>query len=144
MKHTLMELHLLKEEKVTLDMAHKIIDKYKSKVPSGIKVEFTNYESDTEKGDYQVDYNLIRIKRTHKNLQDFIETVLHEIHHAMDAKRYDGQWGKGPKGYKLSYEIEMGYQEGKGKDGYDHNKYEIAAEKWCKQEYRRNWKNFKF
>ena len=62
----------------------------------------------------------------------------------MEAKRYNGRWGKGPKGYEMAYEVEMSYQEGLGKDRYDDNKYEIAAEKWCKQEYRRKWKNFKF
>ena len=62
----------------------------------------------------------------------------------MDAKRYNGRWGKGPDGYEMAYEVEMSYQEGRGKDRYDDNRFEIAAEKWCKQEYRKNWKNFKF
>ena len=144
MKHSLMELHLIMEQTATLDMVKTITDKYKSKVPPNLKMEFTNYEERSEKGDYQVDRNTIRLKIRHKNLQDFIETVLHEIHHAMDAKRYNGRWGKGPDGYEMAYEVEMSYQEGLGKDRYDDNKYEIAAEKWCKQEYRRKWKNFKF
>ncbi len=144
MKHTLMELHLLMEEKATMDKVNTIIDKYRSKIPPGIKVEFTSYNSDTVKGDYQAKLNKIRIKKTYKNLKDFIESVLHEIKHAMDAKSYNGEWGKGPKGYHTDYEMEMNYLIGIGKDEYDDNKWEIAAEKWCKEEYRRKWKNFKF
>ena len=37
--------------------------------------------------------------------------------------------------------MEMNYQIGMGKDEYDDNKYEIEAEKWARNEYRRFWKN---
>ena len=143
MKHTLMELHLIMEQTATLDMVKTITDKYKSKVPPNLKIQFTSYEEKSEKGDYQVEDNTIRLKKRHKNLQDFIETVLHEIHHAMDAKRYNGRWGKGPKGYEMAYEVEMSYQEGLGKDRYDDNKYEINAENFGKKNWKKWYNKFK-
>ena len=62
-----MELHLLMEQEATLDMVKTITDKYKSKVPPNLKIEFTNYEEKSEKGDYQVEDNTIRLKKRHKN-----------------------------------------------------------------------------
>ena len=65
-------------------------------------------------------------------IKEFLITIIHEIRHAMDAKRY------GWKKFKLDYEWEMNYQIAKGKDEYKDNKYEIEAEKFG----RKNWKKW--
>ena len=59
-----------------------------------------------------------------RQLKEFLITILHEIYHAMDAKKY------GWKKFKEMYEYEMNYQIAKGKDEYKDNKYEIAAEEF--------------
>ncbi len=51
----------------------------------------------------------------------------------MDAKRY------GWKKFKEMYEMEMNLQIALGKDEYEDNKYEIAAEKFGKA----NWSKWK-
>ena len=42
--------------------------------------------------------------------------------------------------YKADYEWEMNYQIQNNKHQYDDNKYEIEAEKWAREEYRKRWK----
>ena len=135
MKHTLMELHLLMEQEATLDMVKTITDKYKSKVPPNLKIEFTNYEEKSEKGDYQVEDNTIRLKKRHKNLQDFIETVLHEIHHAKRVHRYG--LDKFLKKYQQADTVAMSI----GGERYRDNKWEKKAEGWAKHEYKRYFKD---
>ena len=49
-------------------------------------------------------------------------TILHEIRHAMDAKKYG--WRK----FKDMYEMEMNIQIANDKDEYKDNKFEIEAE----------------
>ena len=58
----------------------------------------------------------------------------------MDAKAYKGKHGRGRKGYKESYQMEMNRQIALGKHQYHDNRYEIAAEKWAQQEYRKRWR----
>ena len=66
-----------------------------------------------------------RYKTIKKNqIKEFLITIIHEIYHAMDAKKYG--WSK----FKDMYEYEMYYQLAKGKDEYKDNKYEIAAEEF--------------
>ena len=56
--------------------------------------------------------------------KEFLITIIHEIYHAMDAKKYG--WRK----FKDMYEYEMNYQIAMGKHQYKDNKYEIEAEKF--------------
>ena len=72
--------------------------------------------------------------KTIKNSQikEFLITIIHEVYHAMDAKKYG--WRK----FKDMYEYEMNYQIAMDKDEYKDNKYEIAAEKFGQQ----NWKKW--
>ena len=58
--------------------------------------------------------------------------IIHEIYHAMDAKRY------GWKKFKEMYEYEMNLQIANDKDEYKDNKYEIAAEDFGQK----NWKKW--
>ena len=52
------------------------------------------------KGDYNVDKDIINLRPKYKTIKDFLITVLHEIDHALDAKRL------GKKKYKQQYSLE--------------------------------------
>ncbi len=67
-----------------------------------------------------------------RQIKEFLITIIHEIRHAMDAKK------RGWKNFKLDYEWEMNYQIAKGKDKYKDNKYEIEAEQFGQK----NWKKW--
>ena len=69
-------------------------------------------------------------------IKQFLITIIHEIRHAMDAKKYG--WRK----FKDMYEYEMNLLISKDKDEYDDNKYEIEAEKFG-ENYWKKW-NSKF
>ena len=86
---------------------------------------------------YDVDRNRIKISTKHKKISDkkqFIITILHEINHALDAKKY------GKKKYKIEYEIEGEIAQQKGGHFHDDNYFEIKAEEWAEKEYSK-WKN---
>ena len=87
---------------------------------------------------YDVDRGTLELSTKYKTiknsqLKEFLITILHEIYHAMDAKKY------GWKNFKDMYEMEMNLQIAKGKDEYDDNKYEIEAEKFGQK----NWSKWK-
>ena len=87
---------------------------------------------------YNVDTGTLELSTRYKTiknrqLKEFLITILHEIYHAMDAKKY------GWKKFKEMYEYEMNLQIAKGKDEYDDNKYEIEAEKFGQK----NWSKWK-
>ena len=78
---------------------------------------------------YNVDTGTLELSTRYKTIKnrqikEFLITILHEIYHAMDAKKY------GWKKFKEMYEMEMNYQIAQGRDEYDDNKYEIEAEKF--------------
>ena len=68
-----------------------------------------------------------------RQLKEFLITIIHEIYHAMDAKKY------GWKKFKDMYEYEMNYRIANDQDEYKDNKYEIAAEQFGQK----NWKKWK-
>ena len=87
---------------------------------------------------YDVDRGTLELSTKYKTiknsqLKEFLITILHEIYHAMDAKKY------GWKKFKEMYEMEMNLMIAKGKDEYDDNKYEIEAEKFGQK----NWSKWK-
>ena len=87
---------------------------------------------------YDVDRGTLELSTKYKTiknsqLKEFLITILHEIYHAMDAKKY------GWKKFKDMYEMEMNLQIAKGKDEYKDNKYEIDAEKFGQK----NWSKWK-
>ena len=77
---------------------------------------------DVDRGELQLSTRYKTIKK--RDIKEFLITIIHEIYHAMDAKRY------GWKKFKEMYEMEMNYQIAQGRDEYDDNKYEIEAEKF--------------
>ena len=90
---------------------------------------------DVDRGTLQLSTSYKTIKRS--QVRDFLVTILHEIYHAMDAKRY------GWKKFKDMYEMEMNLQISKGKHEYKDNKYEIAAEKFVQKNYKKWYRKFK-
>ena len=91
-----------------------------------------------EHAHYNVDTGTLELSSRYKTIKnrqikEFLITILHEIYHAMDAKKYG--WRK----FKDMYEMEMNLQIAKGKDEYDDNKYEIEAEKFGQK----NWSKWK-
>ena len=78
---------------------------------------------------YNVDTGTLELSTRYKTIkkrqiEEFLITILHEIYHAMDAKKY------GWKKFKEMYEMEMNLLIQKGKHQYKDNKYEIEAEKF--------------
>ena len=86
---------------------------------------------DVDRGELQLSTRYKSVKK--RDIEDFLTTIIHEIYHAMDAKKY------GWKKFKEMYEMEMNLQIALGKDEYEDNKYEIAAEKFGKA----NWSKWK-
>ena len=87
---------------------------------------------------YNVDTGTLELSTRYKTiknrqLKEFLITILHEIYHAMDAKKY------GWKKFKNMYEMEMNLQIANDKDEYKDNKYEIEAEKFGQK----NWSKWK-
>ena len=86
---------------------------------------------------YNVDTGTLELSTRYKTiknrqLKEFLITILHEIYHAMDAKKY------GWKKFKEMYEMEMNYRIANNQDEYKDNKYEIEAEDFGQN----NWKKW--
>ena len=90
---------------------------------------------DVDRGTLELSTRYKTIKKS--QIKEFLITIIHEIYHAMDAKRYG--WRK----FKDMYEYEMNYQISQNKDEYKDNKYEIAAEDFGQKNYRKWYNIFK-
>jgi len=108
-------------------IASDIVKHYKLK--SKIKFGAT-----TNKADYNWITDTINLRRSYPNVKELIITVLHEIKHALDAKKM------GKKKYEKAYQLAGDVAVNKGKDFHDDNKFEEIAEKWAIKEYPK-WKN---
>ena len=91
---------------------------------------------------FDVDRGTLLLSTKYKTIKtsqvkQFLITIIHEIRHAMDAKKYG--WRK----FKDMYEMEMAYRIAKDQDKYDDNKYEIEAEQFGQQNYRKWLQKFK-
>jgi len=87
---------------------------------------------------YNVDTGTLELSTRYKTIKknqikEFLITILHEIYHAIDAKKY------GWKKFKDMYEYEMNYRIANDQDEYKDNKYEIAAEEFGQK----NWQKWK-
>ena len=87
---------------------------------------------------YNVDTGTLELSTKYKTIKnsqvkEFLITILHEIYHAMDSKKY------GWKKFKDMYEMEMNLLSTDGKDVYKDNKYEIKAEQFGQK----NWSKWK-
>ena len=100
------------------------------------------YKSMKDFAHFDVDRGELQLSKRYKTIKDsqikeFLITMIHEIYHAMDAKRY------GWKKFKEMYEMEMNLQISKGKNEYDDNKYEIAAEDFGQKNWKQWYNKFK-
>ena len=91
---------------------------------------------------YNVDTGTLELSTKYKTIKnsqvkEFLITILHEIYHAMDAKKY------GWKKFKDMYEMEMNYRIANDQDEYKDNKYEIEAEEFGQQNYSKWLQKFK-
>ena len=87
---------------------------------------------DVDRGTLELSTKYKTIKKS--QIKEFLITIIHEIRHAMDAKKYG--WRK----FKDMYEMEMNYRIANDQDEYKDNKYEIAAEKFGQKNWTK-WKN---
>ena len=129
MKKTLTELHLMMERADLLYVASELVKNYN--LPK-TKVKFGTFSKD--KGGYNWDDDVIKLNKSFKDVDDFIITVLHEIHHAIQVDKY------GRKKFLKKYAQASNMAELDGKDRYLANKWEKKAENWAQQEYRKKWK----
>jgi hypothetical protein len=90
---------------------------------------------DVDRGELQVSTRYKTLKRN--QVRPFLITIIHEINHAMDAKKY------GWKKFKDMYEWEMNLQVQQGKDEYEDNKYEIKAEEFGQKNWKKWYDKFK-
>ena len=91
---------------------------------------------------FNVDTGTLELSTRYKTIKksqikEFLITILHEIYHAMDAKKYG--WRK----FKDKYEYEMNYRIAKDQDEYKDNKYEIAAEDFGQKNWKKWYNQFK-
>ena len=91
---------------------------------------------------YDVDRGILQLSTRYKTIKDsqikeFLITIIHEIRHAMDAKKYG--WRK----FKEMYEMEMNLMVQQGKNEYDDNKYEIEAEEFGQKNWKKWYNTFK-
>ena len=111
---------LLSERVDYQDTASEIIKSY------GLKsnVKFT---SGAQKGDYNWKKDVINLRPSYSSMKDFLMTVLHEIHHALQRKKY------GVNKYEKLYQRAGDLAVNQGKDFHDDNPFEEDAEKWAKK-----------
>ena len=91
---------------------------------------------------YNVDTGTLELSTRYKTiknrqLKEFLITIIHEIYHAMDAKKY------GWKKFKDMYEYEMNYRIAMDQDRYRDNKYEIDAENFGQKNWSKWYNKFK-
>ena len=95
--------------------------------------DHAHYNVDTATLELSTRYKIVKSNQ----VKEFLITILHEIYHAIDAKKY------GWKKFKDMYEYEMNLQIAKGKDEYKDNKYEIEAEDFGQKNWRKWHSKFK-
>ena len=100
------------------------------------------YKSMKDHAYFNVETGVMEISTRYKTLKtsqvkEFLITILHEIDHAVDAKKY------GWKKFKEMYEFEMNLQVQAGKNEYDDNEFEIKAEKFGQKNWKKWYTQFK-
>ena len=107
-----------------MDTAKQMVKKYKlkSKVRMGSGKNFGEYIPETD---------TITLRPSYKTVRQFLMTVLHEIKHAIDAKRL------GVKKYIKKYTQAGTMANYDGLHPHDDNKWEERAENFAKQEIRK-------
>ena len=99
------------------------------------------YKSMKDHAYYNVETGTMELSTRYKTLKpsevkDFLITMVHEIHHAVESKKYGWRKFKGMWEYEANM-ISGGHVKGKT-DPYSDNPYEIEAEKFGQM----NWKKW--
>ena len=120
----MMKSSFLLERVDYMDTAKQLVKKYKlkSKVKMGSGKNFGEYIPETD---------TITLRPSYKTARQFLMTVLHEIKHAIDAKRL------GVKKYIKKYTQAGTMANYDGLDPHDDNKWEEKAENFARQEIRK-------
>ena len=100
------------------------------------------YKSMKDYAHFDVDRGVLQLSSRYNTIKDsqikeFLITMIHEIRHAMDAKKY------GWKKFKEMYEMEMNLMVQQGKNEYDDNKYELEAEEFGQKNWKQWYNKFK-
>ena len=104
-----------------MDSAKQLVKQYglKSNIKMGTGKNFGEYIPETD---------TITLRKSYKTIKDFLMTILHEIKHALDAKRL------GKKKFIKKYTQAGTMAAYDGLDPHDDNKWEEKAEKFAKSE----------
>ena len=104
-----------------MDSARQLVKQYglKSKIKMGNGKNFGEYIPETD---------TITLRTSYKTIKDFLMTILHEIGHALDAKRL------GVKKYIKKYTQAGTIAAYDGLDPHDDNKWEEKAERFARKE----------
>ena len=116
-----------KNQMISILLKHYKVRNVKVKMKS--MKDFAHYNVDTGTLELSTKYKVVK----NNQVKEFLITIIHEIRHAMDAKKY------GWKKFKEMYEMEMNLMVTKNKDPYKDNKYEIEAEDFGQK----NWSKWK-
>jgi hypothetical protein len=120
-----------KNQMISILLKHYKVGSVKVKTKS--MKDHAHFNVDTGTLELSTRYKIIKSSQ----IKDFLITIIHEIYHAMDSKKY------GWKKFKDMYEWEMNYQISMGQDQYKDNKYEIAAEKFGQKHWKKWYSKFK-
>ena len=120
-----------KNQMITTLLKHYKVGSVKVKQKS--MKDHAHYNVDTGTLELSTRYKTIK----NRQLKEFLITIIHEIRHAMDAKKY------GWKKFKEMYEMEMNLMVQQGKNEYDDNKYEIEAEEFGQKNWKKWYNTFK-
>ena len=117
----MMEVSILKERVDYYDTAQQLVKQYglKSKIKMGRGKDFGEYIPETD---------TITLRPSYPNIKEFLMTILHEIGHALDAKRLC------VKKYIKKYVQAGTMATYHGLDPHDDNKWEEKAERFAKKE----------
>ena len=104
------------------------------------------YKSMKDHAHFNMDTGILELSTRYKiikksQIREFLITIIHEIRHAMDAKKY------GFKKFKNMYEKEIAQWQaenpGREDDWYDYISYEIEAEEFGQKNYSKWSRKFK-
>jgi len=104
------------------------------------------YKNIKDHAHFEVETGTLQLSTRYKKIKpnqikDFLVTMVHEIDHAMMAKKYGWKKFKEMWEYEAN-KIEQGYYPGKT-DAYDDNPYELKAEEFGQKNYKKWYNTFK-
>ena len=110
---------------------------------NGIKVK---EKSMKDHAHYNVDTGTLELSTRYKTIKprqirEFLITIIHEIRHAMDSKKYG--WKKFKKMYELEIAQWQAKNPGKEDDWYDYISYEKEAEQFGQKNWKKWYNKFK-